>query len=187
MGQMESNKIKITISTLMIYSFFSTSVSASASDLVSAKSIAIEKRTLPFRSEECQDCHINGSSSFISKKSKTKLEHQKIKSIHGQKILACNFCHDKNNHNFLRTSSAFPASFENSSPVCQQCHAEEFKDWSQGLHGKRQGGWSSSRKKTQKQCISCHNPHSVKFEAMKAMTAPHRPPFGIPKENLKNK
>ena len=142
--------------------------------------ITLKEHPLPARANECKLCHMAKQSQFISKKNRTHLEHAQIEAKHGRKILACNYCHDKNNHNLLASRTDFPASFANPSPVCQQCHAEIFRDWKAGIHGKRTGGWTGNER-VQFHCIECHDPHSVKFKAMEAKPAPQRPKLGIPK------
>jgi len=132
------------------------------------------------RFNDCQNCHTKKNNMFISSKAVTHLQHTIIQGQHGNKDLACNFCHDKNNHNNLRSSTMFPADFKKSSPVCQQCHAEEYRDWTQGIHGKQTGGWKNESRRIY-QCIECHNPHSVKFKQMKAKPHPRRPKMGIQK------
>ena len=146
-----------------------------------ANTFKMKDHAPPARAEQCQFCHTDKQSKFVSKKNHTELEHSQNISQHGGKILACNFCHDKGNHNFLKSTAAFPASFSNPSPVCQQCHEEEFRDWKKGIHGKRIGGWKGDDRQ-QLHCIECHDPHSVKFKSLKAKPAPKRPKLGIPKD-----
>lgn len=143
--------------------------------------IKLKEHPLPARANECQFCHMEKKSKFISKKKQTQIEHLQIESKHGRKILECNFCHDKNNHNFLNSSAEFPSSFANPSPVCQRCHTDKYKDWMAGIHGKRTGGWKAGMEREQFHCIECHDPHSVKFKAVQAKPPPHRPKLGIPK------
>ncbi|MGZ3721889.1 MAG: hypothetical protein ACXVA9_03090 [Bdellovibrionales bacterium] len=151
-----------------------------ATVLASENALPMKEHTLPARANECQFCHMDRKSPFVSKKNSTQMEHTQIVSQHGRQILACNFCHDKANHNRLKSSAEFPASFANPSPVCQRCHAEVYKDWTKGLHGKRTGGWKGEQRQ-QFHCIECHDPHSVKFKAMEAKPAPQRPKLSIPK------
>jgi hypothetical protein len=142
--------------------------------------INLKEHVLPARAGECNLCHMTKSAKFISKKKQTRLEHSQVEAKHGRKTLECNFCHDKNNHNFLNSTPKFPASFANPSPVCQRCHSEIFRDWKRGIHGKRTGGWQGSERQ-QFHCIECHNAHSVKFKDMVAKPAPVRPKLGIQK------
>jgi hypothetical protein len=144
--------------------------------------VALEQRDPPPRANECQNCHGKNKAEYISKKAATHLEHQLVVAKHGYKELACNFCHDKGNHNLLRSSAAFPATFVNPAPVCQQCHSDIYRDWQNGIHGKRVGGWKGEAR-IQLQCLTCHQAHSVKFKQMEARKAPQRPKLGIEKES----
>lgn len=126
-----------------------------------AADIVFKERVLPKRFNECQLCHINKKSLFVSDKIKTKIEHGEMTANHGKKQLACSSCHDKGNHNFL----VLPANFKDSSPVCKQCHMETYRDFLNGAHGKKTGGWMNNSRK-QYHCIDCHNPHDVKFKKM---------------------
>lgn len=128
----------------------------------------------PVASEQCADCHVKKRPTYVPSKTATQRAHQKIRSEHGQKSLACNHCHDPARANALRSTEMFKASFENPSPVCQRCHAEEYRDWKSGAHGKTSGGWDRTRQEVVKwQCNECHDPHRVKFPPMEA--SPHHP------------
>jgi hypothetical protein len=141
--------------------------------------IELSTRPLPPRHDQCQLCHLKKSLQFMPSKHKPSQEHVGYSLSHSNTEISCNACHDANHSNYLKTSPEFPASFSNSSPVCQRCHSDEFKAWSQGIHGKRTGNWNGDR--VQKQCIDCHNPHSVKFKSMKALPAPKKPPTDVDK------
>lgn len=134
---------------------------------VQAMELKLKERVLPPRHNECHLCHISQRSSFISTKVKTKLEHNQVHAIHGKKQLSCNHCHDKGNHNYLKK----PATFKDSSPVCQQCHMETYREFVNGAHGKITGGWRPEKKQYY-HCIDCHNPHDVKYKEMQARPAP---------------
>lgn len=141
--------------------------------------LAYSVRPLPPRAGECHLCHTKKSRLFIKEGRELKREHENIEPIHGRGVMSCNICHDINNHNYLRWSERWPADFKNSSPVCQRCHAEKYKDWRRGLHGKRLGEWKAP--KEQWQCIDCHSPHSVKFKKMQSLAEPKEPRFLIKK------
>ena len=116
--------------------------------------------------ENCKNCHTKKQKDIISDYKKLSLAHGNIKVLHGNKVMACNYCHDINSRNHLINNQGHPANFKYPSGVCHQCHAETFNSWKSGLHGKRTGGWN--HKKLQIQCLECHNSHSVKFEKMQA-------------------
>lgn len=150
-----------------------------ASKIEIAPGVSLRERPLAKRHDECQNCHMAKNFQKIPDKKKTQLEHNRSEVRHGGKVISCNFCHDRNNHNFLRSSLRTPTSFANTSGVCRQCHPDIYRGWSEGLHGKRVGGWNL--RKTQLHCIDCHNPHNVTFQVMKAAAKPSAPRFGIPK------
>lgn len=160
----------------------SVSVSAPAVTLVDrqGRTVVLKERRLPHRHDECQLCHRPKQRDFIGKKTKTEIEHVGILPVHGRASFACQNCHDINNHNFLRASTGVPTSFEKSSGVCQRCHANQYRDWRDGIHGKRIGYWNGQR--TQYHCIDCHNPHAVRFEEMMTVAEPPVPRFLIPKD-----
>lgn len=167
----------LSLSLLGIFFGLSLLSSSQASDqfLVDrGRSIQIKERDRPPRWNECQDCHPSKKRQFITNKVKTKLEHAKNFSKHGRAEVACHNCHDVNNNNYLRSTPSNPVKWENSSGVCQRCHADRFRDWKKGAHGKRIGGWRGDV--TQYQCVDCHNPHSVRFRIMDAVPITNIPP-----------
>lgn len=136
-------------------------------------SVQLSKRGAPELDGKCQLCHLKKQKIKIPGIKKLKTEHQQFSTLHGTKNISCNSCHDVNSSNYLRSNKFFPASFLNSSPVCQQCHADQYGDWLIGLHGRRTGFWSSNQ--IQLHCIDCHDPHSVTFKKMDAISTPNRP------------
>jgi nitrate/TMAO reductase-like tetraheme cytochrome c subunit len=134
-----------------------------------AKKIVLKEHKAPAEAANCKNCHFKKSRAFIKPRQDPRLEHNYFNTLHGKGAIACGSCHDGNRQNQLNA----PASFTNPSPVCKTCHEEIFKDWSEGIHGKRVGGWN--REKTQFHCIDCHSPHSVSFKPMQAEPAPHHP------------
>lgn len=140
--------------------------------------VTLMPRNPPARAKECQNCHRKKDYIYIPDAKKPKLQHGDIQIQHGKKDMSCNFCHNKNNHNFL-FSAQKANDFSNSALVCQTCHSDVYKKWIAGTHGKRIGGWKDQ---IQLQCIECHNPHRVSFPKMRAIAPPPRPHFIIPKE-----
>jgi hypothetical protein len=155
--------------------FFWVSVSIAAPEQVT-----LHPRPLPARADECNLCHLSKSLRFMPGKRVTELEHKGYPLEHGRIQMSCNSCHDANRSNFLRAVPMFPATWKNSSPVCQRCHAVVFRDWSHGVHGKRTGNWNGE--KVQNHCIDCHNPHSVTYKPTQVIPAPVRPRLGVDKE-----
>jgi hypothetical protein len=128
---------------------------------------------------QCLNCHLKKSNQFINPKMKPQRNHEEKTLRHGKGEVACGACHDRNASNQLRTSPENPASFAFSSPVCMQCHVDIFRDWRDGIHGKRIGGWNLP--KEQYQCIDCHDPHAVSFKKMQADPPPYKAKFHIEK------
>lgn len=168
----------MTISLFLLAIFFSVpSFAASLQDAKTAAAKAAGVLHLP-PGRQCQLCHMQKDLKFVPKKRQPERRHEIFSLKHGTQAMSCNHCHDKNNHNFLRATKAFPASFGNPSPVCFRCHSETFKDWRNGIHGKRTGSWrtedGNAAQRRQLQCVACHNPHSVPFKPMMALPPPVR-------------
>jgi hypothetical protein len=142
--------------------------------------IELKERPLPPRHNECHLCHPAKKREFISRKTSTKIEHEGKTAVHGLAEVACHNCHDINHSNYLRSSHWVEASFENSSGVCSRCHADRYRDWRSGAHGKRIGFWDGAI--VQYQCVDCHNPHSVPFKKMESTAMPKFPKFLIHKD-----
>lgn len=140
--------------------------------------ITLKPRALPARWNECQNCHRTKTYEFIPKSKKLTLEHIHIQITHGKKEMSCNYCHNKNNHNFL-IQSVGNNDFTKSELVCQTCHSDVYKKWTSGSHGKRIQSWNQQ---VQYNCIDCHDPHHVSFPKMKAVPPPPFPKYGIPKK-----
>jgi len=137
-----------------------------------AQTVRLKERPLPKGHDECQSCHLKKIKKFIPAARRLQREHWEKSLNHGNLAISCNHCHDISNRNYLRFSKKFPATFRDSSPVCQRCHLEEYRDWSEGIHGKRDGGWNLD--KTQYHCIDCHDAHDVRFKTMRAVPPPKK-------------
>ncbi len=118
----------------------------------------------------CSDCHAN----FPPNPVKRKLTewHDDISTMfnHDSENRWCLDCHDLKNRNYLRLASGKLLDFKESYKLCGQCHGEKYRDWKVGVHGKRTGFWNG--KKEYLLCVSCHNPHSPKFQEL----TPEPPP-----------
>lgn len=161
-----------------LYLLFTTTLLFTSANIF-ATEVTLKERNPPPRWNECQNCHRTKALEYLPQKHKPNLEHKNIQLAHGKKEMSCNFCHNKNNHNFL-FKSVGDNDFTHTTFVCQTCHEDVFKSWKAGTHGKRTQGWN---KQVQYQCLECHDPHSVSFPKMKAQPPPKRPKFGIPKEH----
>lgn len=131
--------------------------------IASASSLSIRSE---MNKNECHLCHLQKSLKYVPKKHSLERFHQDYSLNHGKTELSCNHCHDKNNHNYLKES----ASFKHPEAVCKRCHYPQFKEWTDNIHGKQEGGWKIKGEKWN--CIKCHTPHSIAFKKMKASAPP---------------
>lgn len=120
----------------------------------------------------CSDCH----NDLTPNPTKRKLVdmHDDISEMfnHDFQNRWCIDCHDLNNRDSLKLASGKLLDFKESYKLCGQCHGDKLRDWKVGVHGKRIGEWNG--KKQYFLCVSCHNPHSPKFKALKPEPPPYR-------------
>jgi hypothetical protein len=121
----------------------------------------------------CMNCH----ESLPPNPERRELEamHSDITLHHGEESRWCLDCHDKDNRNFLRLASGALVPFTESYRLCGQCHGTQFRDWKSGIHGKRTGYWSGSKRYLL--CVNCHNPHHPHFADLQPLPPPVRPQF----------
>ena|SRR3990167_5436129 len=162
---------RICFSALIFFSFISIDrVFGEPIKLPGSTNVTLKERALPPRYDKCHLCHLKKKKFFEPQKFETEREHKRVEATHGDIILSCNNCHDANNSNYLLSPRSPKASFSFTSPVCKRCHAAIYRDWTEGIHGQRTGGWTGE--KIQFNCIDCHDPHSVRFKKMKAVDVP---------------
>lgn len=97
----------------------------------------------------------------------------------------CLVCHSATDRNTLRlptSAGGYTVSFNASYRQCLSCHGDKKRDFDAGIHGKDIGGYGRSEK-IRFQCVDCHNPHSPKIKAMKALPPPKKPRTLIPKKD----
>jgi hypothetical protein len=130
---------------------------------------------LPKTITPCRACHGKEKDFPVNFKRRERLlVHRNIKLEHGGLRVWCLDCHDPDNRNFLLPlSDGRPIRFQDSYLLCGKCHGTKFRDWRNGIHGKRVGYWNGD--KTYSLCVNCHNPHSPKFKALKPMPMPDKP------------
>ncbi len=116
----------------------------------------------------CSECH--SDMSVNRRKRKLTQEHEDIVIKHDAKNRWCLDCHSPGNRNKLRLINGKLISFEESYKLCGQCHGLRFKDWKNGVHGKRTGFWNGEKKYYL--CVSCHDPHDPKFKKIKPLPPP---------------
>lgn len=102
------------------------------------------------------------------------LVHRNIQLNHGGVRVWCLDCHDSEDRNHLLSlSDRKPISFDKSYLLCGKCHGTKFRDWREGIHGKRTGYWNGV--KTYYLCVNCHDPHSPKYKPIEPMPPPKKP------------
>lgn len=109
---------------------------------------------------KCSQCHNNQEVRIAQA---AEVAHSDIVQVHGGKEpLACFTCHNKNERDFLITEKGAKVDLDHVYQMCAQCHFRQQKDWVGGAHGKRISYWAGQR--VVKNCTSCHDPHSPRFE-----------------------
>jgi hypothetical protein len=106
--------------------------------------------------------------------------HSDIVLHHDEEHRWCLDCHDTHNRDQLHLANGAPVPFTESYRLCGQCHGTQFRDWREGIHGKRTGYWDGSKRYFL--CVHCHNPHSPRFAALQPLPPPVRPQFLRPAE-----
>ncbi len=100
--------------------------------------------------------------------------HTNIRLHHGGVRVWCLDCHSAEKRNYLLPlSDGKPITFEHSYELCGKCHGTKYRDWRNGIHGKRTGYWNGP--KTYHLCTQCHNPHRPRFRPIKPKPPPKRP------------
>ena len=121
----------------------------------------------------CSGCH-NADLPPNPRRRVLKMAHLDIQLHHaGDQQMWCLDCHNADNRDVLRSASGAPIKFEESYKLCGQCHGEKYRDWKEGVHGKRTGEWNG--RKQYLLCVNCHNPHAPKYKAIKPLPPPVRP------------
>ncbi|HHL39439.1 MAG TPA: hypothetical protein ENJ37_02925 [Deltaproteobacteria bacterium] len=132
----------------------------------------------------CSVCH-NGETVPFPKDKKPRLlqMHQDIvpnslELKHGRGAIWCLDCHNAKNRDTLVDHFGGEISFNQPQRLCGKCHGEVYKDWRDGIHGKRIGMWVKGGKKRWWVCTECHNPHTVqtrRFDRLRPEPAPALP------------
>ena len=89
----------------------------------------------------------------------------------------CLECHATTEREYLvlENGTELQYSPENSSRMCQQCHANLYSDWQDHIHGRWVGNWSDPE--PGQYCVDCHDPHDTHpaFHQIDAEPAPAPP------------
>ncbi|MCP3687645.1 MAG: hypothetical protein GY784_04450 [Gammaproteobacteria bacterium] len=80
---------------------------------------------------------------------------------HGRGAMWCLNCHSAENRTKLIDHFGNEISFNQPQKLCGKCHGQVYRDWRDGIHGKRIGMWKTTGKKRWWTCTECHNPHDV--------------------------
>lgn len=80
---------------------------------------------------------------------------------HGRGAIWCLDCHHTTTRNKLVDHFGNEISFNEPQKLCGKCHGPVYRDWREGIHGKRIGEWASDGAKRWFVCTECHNPHDV--------------------------
>lgn len=121
----------------------------------------------------CSDCHAEMEVNL----ERRQLEemHDDIELDHGPADRWCFDCHNPDDRDSLRLANGTLIGFDESYRLCGQCHGTIFRDWRQGIHGRREGFWNGA--KSYVLCAHCHNPHAPRYREIEPLPPPVRPQF----------
>lgn len=80
---------------------------------------------------------------------------------HGRGSIWCLDCHHAESRNKLVDHAGNEIDFNQPQRLCGKCHGPAYRDWRDGIHGKRIGEWDTDGKKRWFVCTECHDPHDV--------------------------
>ena len=130
---------------------------------------------LPKTITPCRACHGPEKDFPVNfRRREDLLVHRNVKLNHGGVRVWCLDCHHPENRNYLvPLSDGQLIPFEKTYLLCGKCHGTKYRDWRNGIHGRRTGHWNGV--KQYYLCISCHDPHSPKFKPLVPMPPPNKP------------
>ena len=121
----------------------------------------------------CSECHKDLNT---DPKPRTLTQaHEEIVLGHGGENRWCYDCHNPDDRDKLRMANGTVVEFAESYRLCGQCHGEIYRDWRDGIHGRRVGYWDGTKRYLL--CAHCHNPHRPRFQALAPLPPPVRPDF----------
>jgi hypothetical protein len=129
----------------------------------------------PFDNEDlfpCSSCHEDMEP---DPERRELMFHDEIQLNHGPEERWCFDCHNATDRDHLRLVSGRLVGFDESYKLCGQCHGTIFRDWREGIHGRRRGYWNGA--KSYLLCAHCHNPHAPAFKPLKPLPPPVRPSY----------
>lgn len=80
---------------------------------------------------------------------------------HGRGSIWCLDCHHAESRNKFVDHSGDEIDFNQPQQLCGKCHGPAYRDWRDGVHGKRIGEWATDGKKRWFVCTECHDPHDI--------------------------
>ncbi len=101
--------------------------------------------------------------------------HITVDLKHGGGILWCLQCHNPDDRDTFILYNGKSVGWDNPSRLCGKCHGQIYRDWKDGIHGKRTGSWEDEGGKNVFQCIKCHNPHDPTFKPIEPEAPPDEP------------
>jgi hypothetical protein len=121
----------------------------------------------------CNDCH--GEMEVNLERRQLEEMHDDIALDHGPEDRWCFDCHNPDDRDTLRLANGTLIDFDESYRLCGQCHGTIYRDWREGIHGRREGYWNGA--KSYQLCAHCHNPHAPRFQAIEPLPPPVRPQY----------
>ena len=94
---------------------------------------------------------------------------------HGRGSVWCLDCHHRTERNKLIDNYGNAVDYDQPQLLCGKCHGDIYRDWRDGIHGKRIGEWAVTGKKRWFVCTECHNPHNVQQGNRNSGFAQHEP------------
>jgi hypothetical protein len=140
-----------------------------------AREFPVPPRPLPKTITPCSACHGKDQDFPVNLKRREDLRvHTDIRLDHGGVRVWCLDCHHpQERDHLLPLSDGKLIPFEQSYLLCGKCHGTKYRDWREGIHGRRTGSWSGE--KTYLLCVHCHNPHTPAFKPLRPMPPPQKP------------
>jgi hypothetical protein len=120
----------------------------------------------------CTDCH-DPEIPVNRTRRPMEMAHTEIVLHHDEEHRWCLDCHSAESRDKLHLAGGTLVDFTESYRLCGQCHGDKYRDWREGVHGRRSGQWNGH--KTYMLCVNCHSAHSPKFQPLKPMPPPVRP------------
>jgi hypothetical protein len=149
--------------------------SSADSARVAAQEFPVPLKPLPKTITPCRACHGPEKDFPVNfKRREDLLVHKNVKLNHGGVSVWCLDCHHPTDRDYLLPlSDGKPIPFEQTYLLCGKCHGTKYRDWRNGIHGRRTGSWNGQ--KTYYLCLNCHDPHSPRFKPIEPLPPPQKP------------